>query len=116
VSPRPTPALGSFGLYVDGGWFEVSFHGSREAGPAGLDAAILQARVIDRLTQTVEIHATRASVDELVHQCDVDGGALFTLAPPTLDDLTDLADAGALMPPKTTYFSPKPCAGIFLRP
>lgn len=116
VSHRPTPAPGSFGLYVDGGWFEVSFNGSREPGPAGLDAAILQARVIDGLTQIVEIHATRASVDDLVHQCDVDGGALFTLAPPTLDELTDLADTGALMPPKTTYFAPKPCAGIFLRP
>jgi D-3-phosphoglycerate dehydrogenase len=115
VPRRPTPAPGSFGLYLAGGWFEVSFHGSREAGPAGLDAAILQARVVDSRTQSVEISATRASVDDLVHQCDVDGGALFTLAPPTLDELTDLADAGALMPPKTTYFSPKPCAGIFLR-
>jgi uncharacterized protein (DUF1015 family) len=115
VPRRPTPAPGSFGLYLAGGWFEVSFHGNREPGPAGLDAAILQARVLDRLTQPVEISATRASVDDLVHQCDVDGGALFTLAPPTLDELTDLADAGALMPPKTTYFSPKPCAGIFLR-
>ena len=33
-----------------------------------------------------------------------------------LDELTDLADTGALMPPKTNYFAPKPCAGIFLRP
>ena len=116
VPRRPTPAPGSFGLYLAGGWFDVSFHGSRDAGPAGLDAAVLQARVLDRLTHAVEISATRASVDDLVHQCDVDGGALFTLAPPTLDELTELADAGALMPPKTTYFSPKPCAGIFLRP
>jgi D-3-phosphoglycerate dehydrogenase len=116
VPHRPTPAPASFGLYLSGGWFEVSFHGSREAGPAGLDAAILQARVLDRLTHPVEFSATRASVDVLVHECDIDGGALFTLAPPTLDELTTLADAGALMPPKTTYFSPKPCAGIFLRP
>ena len=30
--------------------------------------------------------------------------------------LTRLADAGEVMPPKTTYFEPKPCAGVFLRP
>lgn len=116
VPRRPTPAPGAFGLYLAGGWFAVSFHGSGEAGPAGLDAAVLQARVLDRLGHAVEPSATRASVDDLVHQCDVDGGALFTHAPLTLDELTNLADAGALMPPKTTYFAPKPCAGIFLRP
>ena len=49
-------------------------------------------------------------------RCDADGGALFTLAPPRLEALTLLADAGEVMPPKTTYFKPKPCTGIFLRP
>ena len=44
-----------------------------------------------------------------------DGGALFTLAPPEIEALSDVADAGEVMPPKTTYFEPKPAAGIFLR-
>ena len=39
----------------------------------------------------------------------------MTLAPPSLDLLIDVADRGEVMPPKTTYFDPKPCAGIFLR-
>ena len=65
---------------------------------------------------TVEIAPARTSVDELTRRCDADGGALFTLAPPPLEALTRLADAGEVMPPKTTYFEPKPCAGIFLRP
>jgi uncharacterized protein (DUF1015 family) len=38
-----------------------------------------------------------------------------TLAPPTLGLLIHVADRGEVMPPKTTYFDPKPCAGIFLR-
>ena len=42
-------------------------------------------------------------------------GALFTLAPPELEALSAVADAGEVMPPKTTYFEPKPAAGIFLR-
>ena len=48
-------------------------------------------------------------------RCDVDGGALFTLAPPEIEALSEVADAGEVMPPKTTYFEPKPAAGIFLR-
>ena len=47
---------------------------------------------------------------------DIDGGALFTLAPPSADALISVADGGEVMPPKTTYFEPKPCAGIFRRP
>jgi len=39
----------------------------------------------------------------------------FTLAPPEIEALSQVADAGEVMPPKTTYFEPKPAAGIFLR-
>jgi uncharacterized protein (DUF1015 family) len=123
VPEPPAPTLGSFGLYVGRSWFEVRYQGSRGDGPSGLDVAVLQARVLERLVRlrpgpsyTVEIAPARTSVDELTQRCDADGGALFTLAPPPLEALTRLADAGEVMPPKTTYFEPKPCAGIFLRP
>ncbi len=109
---RPDPSVGSFGLYVGGDWFQVS----RRAGDGatGLDVEILQARVLEPLGSAVEIAPARTSVDELTRRCDTDGGALFTLAPPSLQVLTELADAGEVMPPKTTYFVPKPCTGIFL--
>jgi uncharacterized protein (DUF1015 family) len=123
VPEPPAPTLGSFGLYVGNSWFHVHYEGSRGDGPSGLDAAVLQAQVLERLDRlppgpsyAVEIAPARTSVDELVQRCDADGGALFTLAPPPLEALTRLADAGEVMPPKTTYFEPKPCAGIFLRP
>jgi len=123
VPEPPTPTLGSLGLYVGRSWFDVRYRGSRSDGASGLDVAILEARVLehlDRLTPgpsyAVEIAPARTSVDELTQRCDADGGALFTLAPPPLEALTSLADAGEVMPPKTTYFEPKPCAGIFLRP
>lgn len=113
----PVPASGSFGLYVAGRWHQLSYLGEREEGPAGLDAAILQARVLDEVAgaPASDVAAVRSTVDELTRQCDCDGGALFTLAPPPLEALTTLADAGGLMPAKTTYFAPKPAAGIFLR-
>ena len=54
-------------------------------------------------------------LDEMTKACDQDGGVLFALRPPALDQLTEVADRGEVMPPKTTYFDPKPYAGIFLR-
>jgi uncharacterized protein (DUF1015 family) len=110
-------------LYVGRSWYHLRHQGSRDAGTSGLDVAVLHAQVLERLSRlapgpsyTVEIAPARTSVDDLTQRCDADGGALFTLAPPPLETLTSLADAGEVMPPKTTYFEPKPCAGIFLRP
>ena len=119
----PAPTLGSFGLYVGGGWFDVTYRRRRGDGPSALDVAVLEERVLTRLGRlppgpayTVEITPARTTVDELAQRCDADRGALFTLAPPPPEALTRLSDAGEVMPPKTTYFEPKPCAGIFLRP
>ena len=81
-----------------------------------LDVEVLQSKVLDRLAQRIEIAPAKTEVDELTRRCDADGGVLFTLAPPPLSSLTALADSGGVMPPKTTYFEPKPCAGIFRRP
>ena len=77
---------------------------------------VLRAQLLDRLWKPVEIAPARTPVDELTRRCDADDGVLFTLAPPPIAALTRLADANEVMPPKTTYFEPKPCAGIFLRP
>ncbi|MBD8871162.1 DUF1015 family protein [Nocardioides donggukensis] len=119
-SPAPEP--GTIGVYVAGSWCAVRRRPADDHGPL-LDVEVLQALVFDRLPElgpgaapTVEVAAARTSVAELTRRCDADGGALFTLAPPPLSALTGLADAGKVMPPKTTYFEPKPCTGIFLRP
>ncbi len=58
---------------------------------------------------------TRATTAALVAACDADGGALFVLPPPELDTLLALADAGEVVPAKSTFFAPKPGSGIFLR-
>lgn len=124
VAPEPpAPTSGSFGLYVGRSWFELGPRRPRGIGVRGLDVSVLQEQVLDRLTQVtpsrshaVEIAPARTSLDELTRRCDADRGALFTLAPAPLEAITSLADTGRVMPPKTTYFEPKPCAGIFLRP
>ena len=118
---HPSERTGSFALYVDGGWRDATHRGVRPAGAAGLDIAILNDRVLEPLLRSgsadsrVEIASAHSSLEDLAKACDQDGGAFFALRPPTLDQLTDVADRGEVMPPKTTYFDPKPYAGIFLR-
>jgi uncharacterized protein (DUF1015 family) len=112
LESAPAPEPGSYGLYAERRWYVVN---PRTAGN-GLDVEVLKTQVLDRLARGVEIASAKTLVDELTRSCDADGGVLFTLAPPPLRALTRLADAGEVMPPKTTYFEPKPCAGIFRRP
>ncbi len=122
MTEPPEPAVGSMGLYLASRWYDVRLPGSRAPGVAGLDATILQTQVLDHLdpappgrVRTIDLIPAAGPLDELVAHCDVDRGALFTLAPPPPDALIEVADAGEVMPPKTTYFEPKPAAGIFLR-
>jgi uncharacterized protein (DUF1015 family) len=40
----------------------------------------------------------------------------FALFPTTIEQLLAVADAGKIMPPKSTWFEPKLCSGLFIRP
>jgi uncharacterized protein (DUF1015 family) len=42
--------------------------------------------------------------------------AAFALAPTALDDLVAVSDAGDVMPPKSTWFWPKPASGLLVHP
>jgi D-3-phosphoglycerate dehydrogenase len=118
----PDQATGCFAVYVDRHWYDASYTGVRLPGAAGLDITILDDRVLDPLLgldelagNRLEIVSALSSVTSETDACDEDGGALFVLRPPPMEQLTDVADRGEVMPPKTTYFDPKPYAGIFLR-
>jgi uncharacterized protein (DUF1015 family) len=107
-------------LYVAGHWHRLVAT-RRAAGVAGLDLSLLQDGVLRPALgidgpghPRLEVLPDHVPVDALVARCDADGGALFLLRPPSLRVLTEVADLGQVMPPKTTYFAPKPCAGIFL--
>ena len=111
-------------LYVAGRWHHLVARpaGSGQGdGVAGLDVSLLQDGVLGPALgidgpghPRLEVLPDHLAVGALVSRCDADGGALFLLRPPSLQTLTQAADLGQVMPPKTTYFAPKPCAGIFL--
>jgi uncharacterized protein (DUF1015 family) len=52
---------------------------------------------------------------ELEKRCKVDSKAAFALHPVTVEELIEVADAGNIMPPKSTWFEPKPRAGFVVR-
>ena len=72
---------------------------------------------VDELDATSDVDYVPAptGVDELVRRCDADGKVGFVMYPTDIADLMAVARAGELMPPKSSYFAPKPRSGVFLR-
>ena len=108
-------------MYVAGHWYDLTHHGTRPEGSAGLDAAVLQSRILGPVLgigepghPRLEVVPAHVPIQDLTSRCEKDGGALFVLKPPPLQQLVGIADRGEVTPPKTTYFAPKPYAGIFL--
>lgn len=54
-------------------------------------------------------------LDELVKRCHSDCVAAFAMYPVQLEELMNIADAGLIMPPKSTWFEPKPRDGFVSR-
>jgi hypothetical protein len=71
--------------------------------------------VLDKLplAPRSSIPATRSKISSPA--CDADDGILFALPAPQLETLTAIANAGQVVPAKSSFFSPKPGSGMFLR-
>ena len=113
---------GRFDMYLAGRWTRLTpRHGNDRPGAAGLDVTQLDRLVLAPLLGVrtgdarVEYVSELADLDDATARCEADGGALFRMVAPSLDQLVDVAERGEVMPPKSTYFEPKPRAGIFLR-
>ena len=117
-------ARGEFAVHVDGQWFRFRLPGDQARPPApadAIDAAILQARVIGPLLaitnprddERLGFVAGTGGLDQLERACREGWRAAFALYPTSMDELVTVADAGAVMPPKSTWFDPKPRSGFF---
>jgi uncharacterized protein (DUF1015 family) len=51
---------------------------------------------------------------ELERRVSLDMKVAFSMFPTTIMDLIDIADAGEVMPPKSTWFEPKLRSGLFV--
>ena len=115
---------GEFGMYLDGQWYRLQIHDERIPvdDPVGrLDVSLLQANLIepllgvddprrdDRIDFVGGIRGLRA----LEQRVDEGRWAVaFALYPTTMQALMDVADAGEVMPPKSTWFEPKLADGL----
>ena len=92
--------------------------------PVGdLDVTILSENVLTPILNIVDLRKdTRIDfvggirgLDELKRRVDSgEMAAAFALFPVTMDQLLNIADAGKIMPPKTTWFEPKLRSGLFI--
>jgi uncharacterized protein (DUF1015 family) len=80
-----------------------------------LDVSVLQDRLLApvlgiddvRTSKRIDFVGGIRGPNELVKRVDADGGVAFSMYPVTLNQLMDIADAGQIMPPKSTWFEPK---------
>ncbi len=113
-----------FAMYLDGQWYRMTLKDGRcdETDPVGsLDSEILSRTVLGPLLGITDL--TRDSrisfvggirgLEELQRMVDEDGMAVaFALCPVTMAHIIAVADAGEIMPPKTTWFEPKLRSGL----
>ena len=119
----PQPGPGSFAIRVGGRWLRaVPRDPNRRPGVAGLDVTRLHADLLRPLLGVADAGDARLEVipevvpvEKLTARADEERGALFLLAPPSVEELVEVADRDEVAPPKSTYFVPKPMSGVFLR-
>ncbi len=115
-----------FGMYLKGAWYllEAKPEVYEKADLIGkLDVSILQDHLLGpvlgiadpRTDDRIKFVGGIRGMNELEKMVDQMGYAVaFSLFPPGITDLVDIADAGMIMPPKSTWFEPKLRSGLFV--
>ena len=121
----PTPeAPGDIRMYLEGKWYALRWDPSKEMNPiARLDVEGLQTRLLaptlgiddPRTSKRIDFIGGIRGTEELVKLVDSGKAAVaFSMYPTTVQQLMDIADAGQIMPPKSTWFEPKLRSGLFV--
>jgi uncharacterized protein (DUF1015 family) len=117
-----------FGMYVGGAWYHLAASDKVLRGDdpiARLDVSILQENLLgpvlgigdQRTDARIEFIGGIRGMAELERLVDREGfAAAFSLYPPTVEQMMAVADAGKVMPPKSTWFEPKLLSGLFVHP
>ena len=114
-----------FGFLLRDRWYRLALKEglSDESDPVGsLDVSLLQRLAIGpvfgvadpRTDPRIDFVGGIRGLGELEKRCRTDMTAAFSLYPTSLDELMRIADAGEIMPPKSTWFEPKLLSGLFI--
>jgi len=124
AEPYRPAHLHEFSMYLEGCWYSLMAKDGRfdDSDPIGvLDVTILSRLVLDKILGIKDLRTDKRidfvggirGLSELSHR--VDSGEMkvaFALYPVSMKQLTDIADSGKIMPPKTTWFEPKLRSGL----
>jgi uncharacterized protein (DUF1015 family) len=115
---------GDIRMYFGGKWHALSWTPAPDADPcARLDVEGLQTRLLapvlgvddPRTSKRVDFIGGIRGTAELVKLVASGKAAVaFSMFPTTVAQLMDIADAGQIMPPKSTWFEPKLRSGLFV--
>jgi uncharacterized protein (DUF1015 family) len=115
-----------FGMYIGGAWYRLDARPElyERADLIGrLDVSILQDHLLGptlgirdpRTDERIKFIGGIRGMDELERMVNLRGYAVaFSLCPPGITELIGIADAGMIMPPKSTWFEPKLRSGLFV--
>ncbi len=121
---RPT-ARHTVGLYLGKKWYQVKFKEEickAETPSNRLDCAILQRELLapvlgiedPRIDKRIDFAGGIRGISYLEKRCEEDAVAAIAMFPTSMEELVAVADAGEIMPPKSTWFEPKLRSGIFI--
>jgi len=115
----------TFGMYLGGKWYLLTAKdGTFDAADAveALDVSILQKNLLSpilgigdpRTDKRIDFIGGIRGIGELERRVNEGMAVAFAMCPTSIDELMDIADAGRIMPPKSTWFEPKLLSGLFI--
>ncbi|MCM1065728.1 MAG: DUF1015 family protein [Eubacterium sp.] len=115
---------GEFGMYLEDQWYCLTAkdHILSDDAVDGLDVSLLQNHLLEpvlgihdpKTDKRIDFVGGIRGLEELERRVHTDMKAAFSMYPTSIGELFAVADAGRLMPPKSTWFEPKLRSGLFL--
>lgn len=115
---------GKVSFFLSGKWYTLKFKDELMVNDPvkGLDVSILQDNVLTpifnitdpKTDKRIDFVGGIRGMKELERRVNSDCKIAFAMYPTSIQELFDVADAGLLMPPKSTWFEPKLRSGIFI--
>jgi len=115
----------TYGMYLEGKWYVLAAkEGTYNPNDPvdRLDVSILQNNLLrpilgiedPRTDKRIDFIGGIRGLGELERRVEHGMKVAFSMYPTTIQDLMDIADAGKVMPPKSTWFEPKLRSGLFI--
>lgn len=121
---RKPEKKGDFSMYLDGEWYLCTIRKQDIPNDPvkSLDVSLLQDLLLapvlgisdPKTDKRIDFAGGIRGLDELERRVNTDCKAAFAMYPTDISELFAVADAGLLMPPKSTWFEPKLRSGLFI--